>query len=112
APAGPGRPGHAGRGEAEASIAARTGRIEMRRVVLAGVLALSAAVALTAAETVPELFGKVKDQVKAEKCNDALVTMEVIDTEAAKPANAQYQAPLEGPLAFYRGVCNANLGNA
>jgi GWxTD domain-containing protein len=84
----------------------------MRRFVLAGVLALSAAVALTAAETVPELFAKVKEQVKAEKWNDALVTMEVIDTEAAKPANKQYQAPLEGPLAFYRGVCDANLGNA
>jgi GWxTD domain-containing protein len=54
----------------------------------------------------------VKEQVKAEKWNDALVTMEVIDTEAAKPANKQYQAPLEGPLAFYRGVCDANLGNA
>jgi GWxTD domain-containing protein len=84
----------------------------MRRIVLAGVLALSAAFALTAAETVPELFTKVKEQVKAEKWNDALVTMEVIDTEAAKPANKQYQAPLEGPLAFYRGVCEASLGNA
>jgi GWxTD domain-containing protein len=86
----------------------------MRRIVLVGVLALAAAVApaLMAAETVPELFTKVKEQVKAEKWNDALVTMEVIDTEAAKPANAQFRAPLEGPLAFYRGVCDANLGNA
>src|SRR5262249_35400464 len=83
---------------------------KMRRIVLSGVLALSAAVVL--AETVPELFSKVKEQVKAEKWNDAMVTMEVIDTEAAKPANAQYQAQLEGPLAFYRGVCDANLGNA
>src|SRR4029077_19818710 len=84
----------------------------MRRIVLVGVMALAAAVALTAAETVPELFAKVKEQVKAEKWNDALVTMEVIDTEAAQPANKQYQAPLEGPLAFSRGVCDANLGNA
>ena len=82
----------------------------MRRIVLIPVLALAASVAL--AETVPELFQKVKEQVKAEKWSDALATMEVMDTEAAKPGNTQFQAPLEGPLAFYRGVCDANLGNA
>ena len=38
--------------------------------------------------------------------------MEVLDIEAAKPANQQFQSQLEGPLAFYRGVCDANLDNA
>jgi hypothetical protein len=83
----------------------------MRRIVWIGVMTLAAAVA-AAGETVPELFAKVKEQVKAEKWNDALVTMEVIDVETIKPGNTQYQVPLEGPLAFYRGVCDANLGNA
>ncbi len=50
--------------------------------------------------------------MKAEKWADALVTIEVIDTEAAKPANAAMKPQLEGPLAFYRGVCDANLGSA
>ncbi|HTR01740.1 MAG TPA: GWxTD domain-containing protein [Thermoanaerobaculia bacterium] len=63
-------------------------------------------------QSVPELFQKMKEEVKAEKWNDALVTMEVIDVEAAKPENAKLQAQLEGPLAFYRGVCDANAGNA
>ena len=83
----------------------------MRRVGLAAALIVAAA-SVAAAQGVPDLFAKMKDQVKAEKWNDALVTIEVIDVEAAKPANQQYRAPLEGPLAFYRGVCEANLGNA
>src|SRR5215471_5389012 len=84
----------------------------MRRLLLVGVLGFTAGAAAAIAGTVPELFTKAKEQVKAEKWNDALVTMEVIDVEAAKPGNTQYQAPLEGPLAFYRGVCDANLGKA
>jgi len=63
-------------------------------------------------QSVAELFQKMKDEVKAQKWNDALVTMEVIDVEAAKPENAKLQSQLEGPLAFYRGVCDANSGNA
>ncbi len=83
----------------------------MKRTGWAAVLILGMAW-VVAAQGVPDLFAKMKDQVKAEKWNDALVTMEVIDVEAAKPVNQQYRAPLEGPLAFYRGVCDANLGNA
>ena len=30
----------------------------------------------------------------------------------AKPANEKIRPQLEGPLAFYRGVCEANSGNA
>jgi GWxTD domain-containing protein len=40
------------------------------------------------------------------------VTIEVMDVAAAKPENAALRPQLEGPLAFYRGVCDANLGSA
>ena len=68
--------------------------------------------ALVFAATLQELFQQMKDQVKAEKWADALVTIEVMDVEAAKPGNAVLVPQLEGPLAFYRGVCDANLGAA
>jgi GWxTD domain-containing protein len=84
----------------------------MHRSVLASILVLAAASVLAAAETVPELFQKMKEQVKAEKWTDALATIEVIDVEAAKKENASLRPQLEAPLAFYRGVCEANSGNA
>jgi len=64
------------------------------------------------AESVPDLFQKVKEQVKAEKWNEALVTLEVLATDAAKPENAKYRSQLEAPTAFYRAVCEANVGQA
>ncbi len=73
------------------------------------VVAIAAAARFAAADTVPELFQKTKEQVKAGSWNDALVTMEVLDVEAAKPANEKIRPQLEAPLAFYRGVCEANL---
>jgi GWxTD domain-containing protein len=79
------------------------------------VLAASLAALLALAPpnpSVPELFQKMKEQVKAEKWSDALVTIEVIDVEAAKPENAGVKTQLEAPLAFYRGVCESNAGNA
>ena len=79
------------------------------------VLAASLATLLALAPpnpSMPELFQKMKEQVKAEKWTDALVTIEVIDVEAAKPANASLKPQLEAPLAFYRGVCESNAGNA
>ena len=82
----------------------------MKRPALALAVLLAAAAAF--AETVPELFQKVKEQVKAGSWNDALVTMEVLDTEAAKPAYQQFQSQLEAPMAFYRGVCEANVDQA
>jgi GWxTD domain-containing protein len=83
----------------------------MRRFAVLSMLILTVAAA-AAAETIPELFQKMKEQVKAEKWTDALATIEVIDVESAKPANASVRPQLEGPLAFYRGVCEANAGNA
>ena len=83
----------------------------MKRFAIVLVAALAAPL-VHAAESLPELFGKMKEQVKAEKWADALVTIEVMDVEAAKPANAAMKPQLEAPLAFYRGVCDANLGTA
>src|SRR6185436_5839059 len=67
---------------------------------------------ISAAQTLPELFGKVKAEVKSESWADALKTMDVLETEAAKPGNEGAQKQLAGPLAFYRGVCSANLGKS
>jgi GWxTD domain-containing protein len=83
----------------------------MKRAALLATMILAGSVGF-AAETLPELFGKMKEQVKAEKWADALVTIEVMDVAAAKPENASMRAQLEAPLAFYRGVCDANMGNA
>src|SRR5262249_46481179 len=37
-------------------------------------------------------------------------TMDALEAEAAKPGNEEARKRLETPLAFYRGVCDANLG--
>jgi len=79
----------------------------MRRLSLFLTAALIAAAA--PAQSVPELFQKVKDQVKAGSWKDALATMDAVDLEAGRPANQRFQPQLEAPLAFYRGVCDANL---
>jgi GWxTD domain-containing protein len=84
----------------------------MRRWAALSTLFLMLAATAGLADSIPELFQKMKEQVKAEKWTDALATIEVIDVEAAKPANANVRSQLEGPLAFYRGVCEANSGNA
>jgi GWxTD domain-containing protein len=82
----------------------------MKRALIA--LVLVAATATARAESLGEVFGKVKEQVKAGSWSEALATIEVLDVEAAKPGNAKAQEQLAGPLAFYRGVCDANLDNA
>ena len=80
----------------------------MRRMILALAVALCATV--VAAQSASELFQKVKDQVKAGSWREALVTMDALDAEAAVPGNEKLQSQLEAPVAFYRGVCEANLG--
>jgi GWxTD domain-containing protein len=81
----------------------------MKRVFVIGLL-LSAS--LTFAQTIPELFGKAKEQIKSESWADATKTLDTLETEANKPGNEGVKKQLEGPLAFYRGVCSANLGNS
>ncbi len=82
------------------------------RLAAAGLfVSLSLGSALTA-QTLPELFQKAKAQVKGESWQEALKTLSLLDTESAKPGNEAARAQLEGPMAFYRGVAEANLGMA
>ena len=62
------------------------------------------------AQTLPDLFGKLKAEVKSGSWSDAEKTLDALQAEAAKPGNEEAQKQLASPLAFYRGVCNANLG--
>src|SRR5215471_50381 len=82
----------------------------MKRPVLLVAAFLLASAALAAA--IPELFQKTKEQVKAGSWSDALSTMSALESEASQPGNEKFQKQLQAPLAFYRGVCQANLGQA
>ena len=80
------------------------------------VVRLSAAVFFVSvslsAQTLPELFQKAKAQVKGESWSEAMKTLDTLEVEAAKPGNETANQQLQGPMAFYRGVCEANLGMA
>jgi GWxTD domain-containing protein len=78
------------------------------------IVALAAFVAASAlaGQSLPELFGRLKAEVKAGSWADATKTIDALEAEAAKPGNEEAQKQLAGPLAFYRGVCNANLGKS
>jgi GWxTD domain-containing protein len=82
----------------------------MKRHFLALTVLLWAAASVSGAQTIPELFGKVKAEVKAGSWADALKTLTALQAEAARPGNEGAQKQLAAPLAFYRGVCSANLG--
>jgi GWxTD domain-containing protein len=56
-----------------------------------------------------ELFQKAKEEVKAAKWSEALKTFDALDTESRAPGAEAQRKQLEPVLAFYRGVCFANL---
>jgi GWxTD domain-containing protein len=62
------------------------------------------------AQTLPDLFQKLKSEVNARAWTEASRTLAALQAEAVKPGNEASLAKLEGPIAFYRGVCEANLG--
>ena len=70
------------------------------------------AAASLSAQTVPELFAQAKEQVKRGSWQDALKTLDALQAEAAKPGHEEMRKPLAAPVAFYRGVCEANLDQA
>lgn len=82
----------------------------MTRATLGLVLLLS--VPPAHAQSLAQLFQTAKTQVKAGSWQDALKTLDTLDAEAAKPGNESFRKQLEGPSAFYRGVCEANLDRA
>jgi len=82
----------------------------MRRIAPVLVVLLLSAVSL--AQSVPELFARAKEQVRRGAWADALKTLDALEVEAAKPGNESFRAQLPAPLAFYRGVAHASLGQA
>ena len=64
------------------------------------------------AQSLPELFHKAKAEVKGESWRSALTTLDRLEVESAKPGNEAARRQLEAPMAFYRGVCEANLDMA
>ena len=67
---------------------------------------------LSLAQSIPELFTKAKEEIKAGSWADASKTMDALEAEANKPGNEGVKKQLEAPLAFYRGVAAANLGQS
>ena len=63
-----------------------------------------------AAESMPELFQRAKQQVKLGSFEQALATLAALDAESSKPENLSERPALEPSLRFYRGVCEAALG--
>ena len=82
----------------------------LKRLLLAA--GFAAAASGLAAQSIPELFGKAKEEVKAGSWADALKTLDALEAEANKPGQEPVKKQLEAPLAFYRGVCDANLGQS
>ena len=76
---------------------------------LVGALCLCSA---SAAQSLPDLFQQMKSEVNARSWDAALRTMATLQTEAAKPGNEATREKLQAPIAFYRGVCEANLGQS
>ena len=63
-----------------------------------------------AADSMPELFQKAKQQVKLGSFDQALATLAALDAESSKPENLSERPALEPSLRFYRGVCESALG--
>ena len=82
----------------------------MKRSLLTVIGILLASLSL--AQSIPELFNKAKEEIKAGSWAEASKTMDALEAEANKPGNEGVKKQLEGPLAFYRGVAAANLGQS
>ncbi len=83
----------------------------MRRFGACAAVSILLAAASAPAASLPELFQKAKSQIKGESWAQALATLSALEAEAGRPGNEAARQQLAAPLAFYRGVCEANLGN-
>ncbi len=81
------------------------GRLGIRLVALGSFLLSVPALA----DTPSELFGRAKAQVKSQAWHEALATLDQLESESARPGNETVRRQLVAPIAFYRGVCEANL---
>jgi len=61
------------------------------------------------AQNLGELFQKAKEQVKTARWTDALQTLDALDAASRQSSLEAQRKQLEPALAFYRGVCFANL---
>ena len=84
----------------------------MKRIAWAAFVlsALVFGLSFASAESMPELFQKVRQQVKLASYAPALETIAALDAESSKPGNESDRAAMEPSLRFYRGVCEAGLG--
>lgn len=80
----------------------------MRRTLAFVVLGALLASPLAAA-SLGELFQKAKGEVKHGSWTDALKTLDELDVASRSPGLEAQRVQLEPALAFYRGVCFANL---
>jgi outer membrane protein assembly factor BamD (BamD/ComL family) len=80
----------------------------MKRILSLLAVSLLASFSIFAAN-LGELFQKAKEEVKAAKWSEALKTFDALDTESRAPGAEAQRKQLEPVLAFYRGVCFANL---
>lgn len=86
-------------------------RIGKRRLAFALLFLFGAGLfAPLSAETLGELFARVKSKVAAGAYADGLLALSELEAEAKKPGNEKALAPLRPAAAFYRGVCLAALG--
>ncbi len=72
------------------------------------VLSLTMALPLVA-QGPGELFQKAKEQVKTAQWADALKTLDALDGASREPGLEPQRKQIEPVLAFYRGVCFANM---
>jgi GWxTD domain-containing protein len=86
-------------------------RIGKRKLACSSLFLLGAGLfAPLSAETLGELFGRVKSKVAAGAYAEGLAALGELEAEARKPENEKALAPLRPAAAFYRGVCLAALG--
>jgi GWxTD domain-containing protein len=81
----------------------------IRRIVPAVLLSFALA-SFAAAEDLPRLFQKVKEQFRMGAYRDALSTLDRLAAESEKPGAERFRPTLRPGLAFYRGACLAALG--
>jgi GWxTD domain-containing protein len=67
-------------------------------------------VAPLSAESLGELFARVKSKIVAGSYAEGLIALSELEAEARKPGNEKALEPLRPAAAFYRGVCLAALG--
>ncbi len=79
-------------------------------IVMSLLVSLRLSATSAAAQSLPDLFQQMKSEVNARSWEAALRTLGTLQTEAAKPGNEATREKLEGPIVFYRGLCEANLG--